>query len=99
MQRLIENDVLAMLFHCITYITIILANFGTVGRIFVQHLFFVQPEPVERGHRCPLSPKFQFYFKKGSSKKFPYERRSNESVNEKSLSNLVLKGLRDIMSC
>ena len=23
------------------------------------------------GHRCPISPKFQFYFKKGSSKKFP----------------------------
>ena len=23
------------------------------------------------GHRCPLSPKFQFFFKKGSSKKFP----------------------------
>ena len=23
------------------------------------------------GHRCPLSPKFQFYFKKGSLKKFP----------------------------
>ena len=23
------------------------------------------------GHRCPLSPKFQFFFKNGSSKKFP----------------------------
>ena len=22
-------------------------------------------------HKCPLSPKFQFYFKKGSSQKFP----------------------------
>ena len=23
------------------------------------------------GHTCPLSPKFQFYFKKGSSKEIP----------------------------
>ena len=37
-------------------------------------------------HRCPLSPKFQFYFKKGSSKKISYERRAYESVDEKSLS-------------
>ena len=35
---------------------------------------------------CPLSPKFQFYFKKGSSKKFPNERRAYESVDEKGLS-------------
>ena len=27
-------------------------------------------------------PKFQFYFKKGSSKKISYERRAYESVNE-----------------
>ena len=39
MQRLFENDVLAMLFHCITYITLILANFGTVGRIFLHSAF------------------------------------------------------------
>ena len=41
------------------------------------------------GHRCPLSLKFQFYFKKGSSKKISYERRSYESVVEKSLSWLM----------
>ena len=36
---------------------------------------------------CPLSAKFQFYFKKGSSKKKKsYERRAYESVDEKSLS-------------
>ena len=35
---------------------------------------------------CPLSPKFQFFFKKGSSKKKSYERRAYESVDEKSLS-------------
>ena len=28
MQLLIENDVLAIIFHCITYITIILAQFA-----------------------------------------------------------------------
>ena len=39
-----------------------------------------------RGHRCSLSPKFQFYFKKGSSKKFSYDRRAYESVDEKSQS-------------
>ena len=37
-------------------------------------------------HKCSLSPKFQFYFKKGSSKKISYERREYESVDEKSLS-------------
>ena len=35
------------------------------------------------GHWWPLSPKFQFYFRKGSSKK---KRRAYESVDEKSLS-------------
>ena len=45
-------------------------------------LTLLRPE----GHICPLSPKFQFYFKKGSSKKISYERRAYESVNEKSLS-------------
>ena len=35
-------------------------------------------------HRCPLSPKFQFYFKNGSSNS--YERRNFESVDKKILS-------------
>ena len=35
---------------------------------------------------CPIWPKFQFYFKKESSKKKSYERRDYESVDEKSLS-------------
>ena len=34
---------------------------------------------------CPISPKFQFDFKKGSSKN-SYKRRAYESVGEKSLS-------------
>ena len=52
---------------------------------FGEHKFFVhktyalwtkQPVPglthlCPGGHMCPLSLKFQFYFKKGSSKKFP----------------------------
>ena len=38
------------------------------------------------GPSCPLSPKFQFYFKKVSSKKISYERRASESVDEKTLS-------------
>ena len=35
--------------------------------LMVTELTFSRPG----GHRCPLSPIFQFYFKKGSSKKFP----------------------------
>ena len=41
---------------------------------------------------------FNSILRRDHQKKIPYERRSNESVDEKSLSNLVLKGLRDIMS-
>ena len=33
--------------------------------------YCVNPLTRPGGHWWPLSPKFQFYFKKGSSKKFP----------------------------
>ena len=48
------------------------------------------------GHWCPLSLKFQFYFKKGSPKKFPraYLSLCPEKRRKK---NLVLKGLNTIM--
>ena len=51
-------------------------------RKIICGLSFVKPF---NAHVCPLSPKFQFYFKKGSSKN-SYERRAYESVDEQSLS-------------
>ena len=43
---------------------------------------------------CPygiIKQKFRFWFKKGSSKKFPNERRDYESVDEKSLSEAMTR--------
>ena len=37
--------------------------------ILFEFQYFTLSRP--GGHRCPLSPKFQLYFKKGSLKKFP----------------------------
>ena len=43
-------------------------KFGTPWlATYGMHLTLYRPG----GHRCPLSPKFQFYFKKRSSEKFP----------------------------
>ena len=44
-----------------------------------------------RRTQVSLIPKFQFYFKKGSSKKNSYERRAYESLDEKSILGYVPK--------
>ena len=42
-----------------------------------------------RRTQVSVSLKFQFFYKQGSSNKFPYERRAYESVDEKSLSKVM----------
>ena len=46
----------------------------------------INPLTPRRTLVSPFTEISQFYFKKGSSKKFPNERRAYESVDEKSLS-------------
>ena len=82
-----ENFSLDTILRCIQFILLLHAKLGfevfefepTVRKFFslcvsmrdYEILYFDTTLSRPGGHRCPLSQKFKFYFKKGSSKKFP----------------------------